>query len=125
MKTKDLIPTEDQEQIVLAQWLDMHNINYFHVPNGGNRNIITATKLKSHGVKPGVPDIIIVDPPPNNPENVGLVIELKRRKGGKVSPEQTMWLDVFRTRGWIVSVCRGAGQAIDLLQELGYGRRVG
>ena len=120
---KQPIPTEEQEQVALAQWLDLHKICYCHVPNGGNRNAITGKKLKAQGVKPGVPDILIFDPPPEHPHMPGTAIELKRRKGGTVSTKQGQWLQDLLDRGWAVSVCKGAGEAIETLRRLGYGRR--
>ena len=114
-------PPEDAEQQVLAKWLDMHRINWFHPPNGGHRNVIVASKLKAQGVKRGVPDVMIVDPPPAYPDNVGAAVELKRRKDGRVTPEQTHWLAILQERGWAVAVCRGASEAIEFLESLGYG----
>ena len=116
-------PPEEAEQQVLAQWLDMHKINWFHPPNGGHRNVIVASKLKVHGVKRGVPDVIIVDPPPLYSNKVGTAIELKRRKGGHLTDEQKEWLDILQLRGWAVAVCRGADEAIRFLESLGYGKR--
>lgn len=118
-------PPEEQEQTVLAQWLDLHDITWFHTPNGGHRNVVVAAKLKAQGVKPGVPDVMIVDPPPASPDSVGVAIELKRRKDGRVTPEQTHWLAILQERGWAVAVCRGASEAIEFLESLGYGRRNG
>jgi hypothetical protein len=43
---KDIAPTEYEEQIKLAEYLDMKNYLWCHVPNGGNRNAITGAKLK-------------------------------------------------------------------------------
>jgi hypothetical protein len=54
---------------------------------------------------------------------VGVAIELKRQKGGRVTPEQTAWLEHLKARGWAVAVCRGAMEAIRFLQELGFGGR--
>ena len=117
-------PPEDAEQQVLAKWLDMHRINWFHPPNGGHRNVIVASKLKAQGVKRGVPDVMIVDPPPASPENVGTAIELKRRKGGHLTDEQKEWLETLQERGWATAVCRGADEAIQFLESLGYGKRI-
>lgn len=116
-------PPEEAEQVALAQWLDLHKIAWFHPPNGGHRNVVVAAKLKAQGVKRGVPDVMIVDPPPLYPENVGTAIELKRRKAGRVSENQTEWLEKLRNRGWAVAVCRGATEAIEFLESLGYGGR--
>ena len=123
--TNQPIPTEEQEQVALAQWLDLHKINWFHVPNGGDRNLLVAKKLKAQGVKKGVPDIIIVDKPPANPCFSGVAIELKRRDGGKLGKDQKEWLATFARNDWYAEVCHGAGEAIELLENLGYGRRQG
>ena len=118
----EIIPTEEQEQLALVQWLELHKIRYTHVPNEGKHKVQYRVKQKRLGVKPGVPDILIFDHPPLYPENVGVAIELKRRKGGRVTPEQTHWLTILQERGWAVAVCRGADEAIRFLESLGYGR---
>ena len=51
---------EHQVQKAIAQYLDLRKVCWFAVPNGGQRNKIVAAKLKSEGVKAGVPDICIV-----------------------------------------------------------------
>ena len=114
-------PPEEMEQIALVQWLELHKIKYTHVPNEGKHKVQYRVKQKRLGVKSGVPDLLIFDPPPNYPDNVGTAIELKRRKGGSVSQEQTAWLNILQERGWTVAVCKGAGKAIEFLEELGYG----
>jgi len=72
------------------------------------------------GVKAGVPDIIIIDPPPAFRDCVGTVIELKRGKGGKLSEEQAAWLLKFAGRHWLTAVCFGVDQAIEKLEKAGY-----
>jgi hypothetical protein len=47
-----------------------------HIPNGGLRNKITAYQLKRAGVKPGWPDMLLLDPF-GRPH----FLELKRRTG--------------------------------------------
>ena len=114
-------PPEEKEQMVLAQWLDVHGIKWFHVPNEGKHKVQYRVKQKKLGVKPGVPDVIIVDSPPKYKELKGTAIELKRRKGGRVTPQQTQWLEALKNEGWAVAVCKGAGEAISFLESLGYG----
>ena len=115
-------PPEEAEQLALVQWLELHKIKYTHVPNEGKHKVQYRVKQKRLGVKAGVPDLLIFDPPPAYPDNFGTAIELKRRKGGTVSLEQSMWLNDLRDRGWAVAVCRGATEAIEFLESLGYGR---
>ena len=120
-------PTEEQEQIKLAEYLDWKGYCWCHVPNGGNRNIVTGAKLKKQGVKPGVPDILIFDSPKRAIREMvgceikrfkGISIELKRKKGGQVSKHQKEWLNKLQNKGWLTRVCKGADEAIDWLEEL-------
>jgi hypothetical protein len=128
IEQKGFIPSEDQEQRTIAQWLDLHKILWCHVPNGGNRNIVTARKLKGQGVKAGVPDVLIFDVTDYVTTRVddhcpGVAIELKRQKKGQTSKEQVQWLADLAARGWITKVCNGAGEVITFLESLGYGRK--
>ncbi|WP_461371769.1 VRR-NUC domain-containing protein [Candidatus Darwinibacter acetoxidans] len=117
------IPSEEDEQKTLVEWLMWHRIRFCHVPNGGYRTKREGAKFKRLGVQKGMVDILIFDPPPACPENVGVAIELKRQKGGRVTPEQIAWLEDLKARGWAVAVCQGAMEAIRVLQELGFGGR--
>jgi hypothetical protein len=117
MKAKAV--NESVEQAWLARWLDIKCICWCHVPNGGARNMITGARLKREGVKKGVPDILIFDPP-RRAQGVGVAIELKKAKGGTVSPEQVGWLAALNARGWITYVAHGADDAIRMLTDLGY-----
>lgn len=114
-------PPEEAEQLALVQWLELHKIKYTHVPNEGKHKVQYRVKQKRLGVQAGLPDILIFDRPPLYPENVGVAIELKRQKGGRVTPEQIAWLEDLKARGWAVAVCQGAMEAIRVLQELGFG----
>lgn len=76
----------------------------FHIPNGGKRGKAEAIRFKAEGVKAGVPDICL--PVPRG-EWHGLFIEMKRREGGSVSPEQTAWLEALMHAGYYTAICRG------------------
>jgi hypothetical protein len=107
-------PTEDQEQIAVAQYLDLVAADkWFHVPNGGSRNVIEAVKLKRMGVKPGVPDIWVVIP---RGKYCGLIIELKRTKGGVVSDDQKRWLSYLQSAGWYTCICKGFDPAVTIIE---------
>ncbi len=118
------IPKEDSEQAALAMYLDMlwrtRKIRWAHCPNGGDRDIRVATRLKAHGVKRGVPDCLIFNSPPQFPEAKGVAIELKRRAGGVVSDEQEMWLKHLADQGWIVCVAKGWEEAVKFLKSIGF-----
>ena len=83
--------TEHEEQVALMRLVEMHKGRWpelgmlFAVPNGGDRNMLVAKKLKAEGVKKGVPDLCL--PLPRGGYH-GLYIEMKRQKNGRISPEQ-------------------------------------
>lgn len=116
-------PPEEQVQRTVAQWLDLHGVLWCHVPNEGRHKVQYRAKMAALGLKPGVPDILIFDVPPAVANAKGTAIELKRAKGGRVSPDQQEWLEALEARGWVCAVCRGIDEALGLLESLGYGQR--
>lgn len=117
-------PLEDDEQAALARYLNLlehkHGFRWCHVPNGGDRDIRVAARLKSHGVKKGVPDVLIFGAPPLHPTAAGVAIELKRRHGGVVSDEQKIWLAHLEANGWLCTVAKGWEQAMKWLNGMGW-----
>lgn len=114
--TRRRCPTEDVEQQMVARYLDIHPATrgrWCHPPNGGARNARTGALLKAHGVKPGVPDVLIFTP---HGDHAGLAIELKRRRGGRLSDHQAAWLETLRGCGWRAEVCRGFDAARELVE---------
>lgn len=114
------VPTEDQEQMIVMSWAhrtkfkDGRLSDYlFHIPNGGSRNIIEATKLKKMGVKAGVPDLQLIVP---NGEVHGLWIELKTQKG-KLQPSQQIMIQRLEAQGYMCKVCFGADEAISEIKK--------
>jgi hypothetical protein len=99
--------TEHDEQVKLFQWAKAQSGKHpqlslmFAIPNGGQRNIVTATKLKAEGVKSGVPDIFLAVP--SNTAH-GLFIEMKSPKG-KVSDNQKQWLSALSSNRYICAIC--------------------
>lgn len=120
-------PAEAQEQESLFRWAAYNRVKYpelelmYHVPNGGGRNLIEAAHLKAQGVKPGVPDICLPVP---NIKYTALYIELKRRKGGKVSEEQRGWITALNRVGCRAVVCHGWDEAREEIERYLGGRRI-
>jgi hypothetical protein len=104
------VPLEAVEQTLLFQWARLQSGKYpelelmYHVPNGGSRNRVEAARLKGQGVRAGVPDICL---PVARGSKHGLYIELKRTKGGRVSEEQTGWIEALEAQGYAVAICKG------------------
>lgn len=110
--------TEQAAQKIVCQWLDLRRLLYCHVPNGGKRSAIEAKIFRSLGVKPGVPDILIFDPPRRSGGYVGVALELKRERGGRVSDYQAQWHRDLADRGWLVRCYGGSHAAIDWLESI-------
>lgn len=101
---------EDHEQAALFEWASYHKeLKWMHsIPNGGQRHIATAAKLKKTGVKAGVLDIFLpVWRPPYN----GLYIEMKVGKN-KLTPAQAEFSDFVTMNNFKVAVCYSASEAI-------------
>lgn len=111
---------ESQEQSALIKWAEMSTAKHpclrllFSIPNGGKRNVITAMNMKREGVKAGVPDLFL--PYPSKGFH-GLFIEMKKRKGGKVSTEQHWWMHHLICAGYRAEVCQGWEEAKDIIEE--------
>lgn len=112
------VPTEAQEQITLFEWARLQRGRYpeldllFHVPNGGSRNKAEAGRLRAEGVKAGVPDLCL--PVPRGRFH-GLYIELKRKRGGRIDPAQTAWLEELMKQGYSVAICHGWEAAAEII----------
>lgn len=93
--------SEDQEQMLFVQWFRMQypSVMIWHIPNGGHRHPAVAAKMKALGVVPGVPDLHI--------PAWKLWVEMKRAKGGKLSPEQKVVIPYLESIGDQVIVGHG------------------
>lgn len=112
-------PFEHDEQASLVLWMGMRGIRFFAVPNGARVRPGTAKKLQQEGMLSGAPDLVIIDPPPSMP-HCHVVVEMKRRKGGTLSPEQKQVHEIMRHGRWHVVVARGAEDGISQLTSLGF-----
>jgi hypothetical protein len=111
-------------------------VTFFHVPNEGKRGPRARSQLHGLGVMPGIPDLVIVDPPPalavacqyTTPSGeslpmvrvvCGAVLELKSDTG-RASPEQREWLAKFAELGWATACTKGLDEALAQLRAWGY-----
>ncbi|MEA5151993.1 MAG: VRR-NUC domain-containing protein [Oscillospiraceae bacterium] len=113
-------PLEGEEQATLFSWAHMRGYLYpelelmFHIPNGGKRGKAEAARFRAEGVKAGVPDICL--PVARGGYN-GLFIELKRCTGGRVSSDQSIWIDRLETEGYRALVCHGWQEAAQAIED--------
>ena len=106
------IPTESEEQIGFVTWwnLKFPDVLCFHIPNGGYRDVATATRFKKEGVVPGVPDLFI--------PKYRLFVEMKRVKNGVVSKEQQGIMEYLDHVGYRCIVGYGAEDASRKVMEI-------
>lgn len=123
-RTKLPIPTEHQEQATFIDVCERLSASVpalglvFAIPNGGQRNVVVARKLKAEGVRPGVPDLFL---PVARGIWHGLFIEMKRRDGGELKPTQRRVHRQLLDQNYDVRVCLGWKDAVrTALTYLGY-----
>lgn len=123
------VPSESVEQQNLFRWAavsaavrwpkEMRML--YHVPNEGKRSRANGARLKAEGLRAGVPDINL---DVARGEYHGLRIEMKRRRGGRVSPEQAAWLEALREQGYAAVVAYGWEEAADAIEKYLRGDRL-
>ena len=118
---KNGCPTEYDEQCAVIRWARMMSatteprLALLHGDASGVRvGIGAAAKMKRCGAVKGWPDLQI---PIACGVWHGLFVELKRRRGGVVSPEQKAVHTLLREQGYRVEVCKGADEAIRVISE--------
>lgn len=111
---------ESQIQKELIKWWSMvcrdHGLPeflLFAIPNGGKRDVVTATNLKREGARSGTSDLFLAVP---SVKYHGLFIEMKR-PGGVVSDTQKEFLAEVDQRGYAAYACYDLQQAIKLIRN--------
>lgn len=108
-------PLEDAQQTAFFLWTVMQYPHFpllrfaFAIPNGGKRDKITAARMKTQGVKPGVPDVMIPIPIVDSSGAIvwpGLWLELKK-VGGKPSADQLEWQKHLVSMRYAHRICVG------------------
>lgn len=106
-----MIPTEHDEQAAFVQWFGYTYpgvLMYANI-NGVRTSPKQIRKVKAEGMVSGIPDLEI---PAWN-----LFIEMKRVKGGTVSPEQKQVIQYLQNNGKVVFVCKGCDDAIAFVES--------
>ena len=88
-------------------------VSWFAIPNGGYRSKATASRMKQTGTRAGTPDMAFVIA--GRPH----FLELKRARGGRVSPEQREMIAELENAGAVVAVARGIQAALATLNSWG------
>jgi len=139
-------PTEDMECETFARWLELMKLPHTHIGNESGRGrtaMLRTAKLKRMGQSPGFPDYLVVIPTkftvvdddaiPNTYSIIGewlddmplpivygkrmVAIEMKRRKGGTLSANQKMWLEILNNAGVESVACKGFDEAKKFIED--------
>lgn len=108
------VPTEAQEGRTFVAYLRIKRYRFTHIANetgSGQSAKFQGIRNKQQGTSKGFPDYLIIV------AGRLIAIELKRRKGGKVSPEQKDWLAALNAVGIEAVVCNGAAEAIAAVER--------
>jgi len=111
--------SESKEQIKLVNWakkqrercLELRWLH--HIPNGGDRNIRVASKLKLEGVESGVFDLFL---PVARWKKHGLYIEMKYGNN-KLSKKQQEFKQFVIEQGYATAICYNSEQGIKCLKK--------
>jgi len=99
--------SEHQHQVWLMDWARLQTRAWpelaliFAIPNGGDRNVVVAAKLKAEGVKAGVFDLML---PVARRAFHGLFVEMKA-KPNKPSAKQLEFKAGVEAQGYKAVVC--------------------
>lgn len=116
MPPRRIIASEYQESRTFWDWIQLqaHIRPYaFHLVNEGKRSPRYGHQLKLIGMRPGLPDYVIVK---NNPVYGSLWLEMKRSLRSSTSGYQKEIIALLRNSGHYAKVCFGADDAIATTQ---------
>lgn len=109
---------EESIHVRIVAELRKAGVHFWHTPNESKATPAYRAKLKALGLSPGVPDLVIITPPPCG-GYVGAALELKAEKG-RLSESQKEWLKVFEGYGWAAACTKGYQESLDQLIDWGY-----
>lgn len=114
------IPTEREEAEALHKWLELHHMPHEHRANegyGGRQGAIRQAMLKRQGLSKGAYDYEVYVPMPDGSLKL-INIELKRQKGGTISPDQKKWEKIYTMAKIPNRVCKGWWEAKLFIEEI-------
>jgi len=110
------IASEEQTHRALIDYLKIAakpGVHWHHCPNGGHRAPKTAATLKAMGARAGIPDLTLIA------GGKVTFLELKRERGGRLSPPQIAMHQELRNAGAAVITCQGFDSAVEALRMAG------
>lgn len=98
--------SEYEEQKAFINWFkyNFQDLIIFSIPNDGKRT--NGSRMVASGLTSGVSDLQIL-----LPNGKSVFIEMKKEKGGKLSPNQLSFIDKSQSLGHTVIVANGCNEA--------------
>ena len=115
-------PKEIDEQINFIRYCKTIGVRAVSTQNGMYINkqnfngYAYIRKAKASGLSKGFPDLLILAPNKSKTQNI-LFIEMKRKKGGSLKPEQKDWIYWLDQMGYCVGIAKGCDHAIEILEK--------
>lgn len=107
------LPSEDDEQATFVQYLELKGLKYSAIPNSTyTTSWSQKAKNTRTGLRAGLPDMLVIV------NKQVIFIEMKRVKGGVLSPAQKDWIEALNQTNCPAYVCAGAEQAIKLVESM-------
>lgn len=106
---------ESSIHLTVMEWVKLHpSISPYvlHFPNESKRSPRYGRLLKKMGMRKGVSDLFIAIP---NKDYAGAWIEIKTMRG-RITKEQTIFLDDMKEKGYFCSVTRGVKETMDTIK---------
>jgi len=112
----DFVPLEQDECILLVNWLELLGgdkiLEFSHTAQETyTKSWHQKAMNKKMGVRPGVPDYIVVT------QKAVLFVEMKRKKGGAVTKAQARWLKAIHQAGGEARICYGFDDAKKFIEQ--------
>jgi len=108
---------EWKEQMYTVDWANMHPVArkcLLAIFNEGQRSPKRTAIMKRMGLRVGVSDLFMAYPAHGKH---GLWIEIKKRKGSKVAPEQAAWLNLMNSLNYVAVLCYGWEEAVNAIKN--------
>lgn len=107
------ITTEEVEQRNFVQWLEIKGYKFTAIPNSTyTKSWKQKIKNRDMGLRAGFPDMVVIA------NGKFMCIEMKRTKGGVLSPAQKEWVEALTNASVPVAVCKGADEAIAFVKRV-------
>ena len=126
MRRITTIPLEEDEQMSFVAYCRVKGYKVHHCANevGGSTQALKmrAIKAKKMGTSKGFPDLLVFVPIYGCEDEVDayqpIAIEMKRKAGSTVSPEQKVWGKILEASGIPFRICKGCDEAIKFVNEV-------